>query len=81
MKIRFYQNTDKERWDQYVMNHPLGTFFHLTGWKNVIEKSFGHKSYYLIAEEIITHRLPLEQWQEAFEALESREAIKAILEP
>jgi len=31
-------------------------------------------------EEIITHRMPLELWQEAFEALENREAIKAILE-
>ncbi|MGZ6434677.1 MAG: hypothetical protein ACXWRE_15180, partial [Pseudobdellovibrionaceae bacterium] len=32
------------------MNHPNGTFFHLIGWKTVIERTFGHKSYYLIAE-------------------------------
>jgi FemAB-related protein (PEP-CTERM system-associated) len=48
--IRFYRDIDKERWDSYVLNHPKGTFFHLIGWKTVIEKTFGHKSYYLIAE-------------------------------
>lgn len=49
--VRFYQDTDKSQWDSYVQNHPQGTFFHLIGWKNVIEKTFGHKSFYLLAEE------------------------------
>jgi FemAB-related protein (PEP-CTERM system-associated) len=48
--IRFYEDIDKERWDSYVLNHPNGTFFHLIGWKTVIERTFRHKSYYLIAE-------------------------------
>jgi FemAB-related protein (PEP-CTERM system-associated) len=48
--IRFYQDIDKERWDSYVMDHPNGTFFHLIGWKVVVERTFHHKSYYLIAE-------------------------------
>ena len=48
--IRFYQETNQTQWDSYVQNHPQGTFFHLIGWKNVIEKTFGHKSFYLIAE-------------------------------
>jgi FemAB-related protein (PEP-CTERM system-associated) len=50
-KIRFYQETDKGQWDAYVQNHPNGTFFHLIGWKKVVEKTFGHKSFYLIAQE------------------------------
>jgi FemAB-related protein (PEP-CTERM system-associated) len=50
IKIRFYQDIDKEKWDSYVLNHPKGTFFHLIGWKTVVEKTFHHKSYYLIAE-------------------------------
>jgi FemAB-related protein (PEP-CTERM system-associated) len=49
--IRFYQETDQGQWDSYVQNHPRGTFFHLTGWKKVIEKTFHHKSFYLIAQE------------------------------
>ncbi len=47
--IRFYQDSDKERWDSYVMNHPEGTYCHLSGWKNVIEEAYAHKTYYLMA--------------------------------
>ncbi len=50
-KIRLYQDGDQPHWDSYILNHPEGTFFHLIGWKNVIEKTFGHKSFYLLAEE------------------------------
>jgi FemAB-related protein (PEP-CTERM system-associated) len=55
MKIKFFEMNDRNRWDQYVLKHPHGTFFHLTGWKHTIEKTFGHKSFYLIAEESIVH--------------------------
>ncbi len=50
MNIRFYKESDKPAWDRYVNGHPDGTFFHLTGWKKLVEKAFGHKSRYLIAE-------------------------------
>lgn len=50
MNIRLYDNSDCTAWDGYVKNHPEGTFFHLSDWKKVVEESFGHKSYYLIAE-------------------------------
>jgi hypothetical protein len=33
------------------MKHPEGTIFHLSQWKSVIEKTFGHRAYYLIAED------------------------------
>jgi len=49
MEIRLYKDSDRAHWDDYVTGHPMGTFFHLTGWKQVIEKSFRHKSHYLIA--------------------------------
>ena len=51
MKIRFYHETDRQAWDEYVLRHPHGTFFHLSGWKRVVEKSFGHRSFYLVAEQ------------------------------
>ena len=50
MQIRLYQNSDKELWDAYVMRHPDSTHCHLSGWKEVIEKTYGHKACYLIAE-------------------------------
>lgn len=37
-------------WDTYVSSHPDATLYHLSGWKNVIEKTYGHKTYYLIAQ-------------------------------
>ena len=51
MKIRFYQETDRQAWDEYVLRHRDGTVFHLAGWKSVVENSFGHQSFYLVAED------------------------------
>ncbi|MEA5115736.1 MAG: FemAB family XrtA/PEP-CTERM system-associated protein [Geobacteraceae bacterium] len=36
-------------WDAYVNACPQATNYHQYGWRNVIEKSFGHKSHYLAA--------------------------------
>jgi FemAB-related protein (PEP-CTERM system-associated) len=49
--IKTFKNSDEKAWDSYVLNHPGGTVFHLIAWKKVIEKSFGHKSIYYIAED------------------------------
>jgi FemAB-related protein (PEP-CTERM system-associated) len=51
MQIRLFRETDQAAWDRYVFEHPDGTFFHLCGWKRVVEKSFGHRSFYLLAEK------------------------------
>ena len=51
LNISIADPSDRERWDNYVLNHQSGTVFHLTAWKNVIEKSFGHHSIYLIIEK------------------------------
>ncbi|HEY1614621.1 MAG TPA: FemAB family XrtA/PEP-CTERM system-associated protein [Rhizomicrobium sp.] len=50
-------------WDAYVRSHSLGTFFHLAGWKRVIEEAFGHRTFYLVAERqgAICGILPLTQ--------------------
>ena len=50
MKIDIKHHCDSDLWDNYVLNHPSGTLFHLTAWKKVIEKTFGHKGFYLTAE-------------------------------
>lgn len=48
-------------WDEFVQNNSEATFFHLSGWKAVIEQAFGHKTYFLYAENEggITGILPL----------------------
>jgi len=40
---------DEPAWDSFVDASPSGTFFHRAGWKRVIEKAFGHKTFYLLA--------------------------------
>jgi FemAB-related protein (PEP-CTERM system-associated) len=49
IETRFIQETESDAWDAYVQNHPNGTLFHLTAWKEVVALTFGHKSYYLVA--------------------------------
>ena len=46
-EIEVIDRKDEPIWDEYVLSHPAGTVFHLTAWKKVVEKTFGHKAHYL----------------------------------
>jgi FemAB-related protein (PEP-CTERM system-associated) len=37
-------------WDRFVQSAPNATFFHRAGWKEVIQRSFGHSCYFLQAK-------------------------------
>lgn len=52
---------DEARWDAFVGATPAATFFHLSGWKHVIEKAFAHSTYYLASyrDRELTGILPL----------------------
>lgn len=52
-----------ERWDAYVNAAPGATFFHRAGWKIVLERAFGHSTFFLYAEDAgeIVGVLPLAQ--------------------
>ena len=41
---------DQDRWDAFVNNCPEATFFHLSGWKTVLEQAFGHRTHFLFAQ-------------------------------
>ncbi len=45
--VKDIRKAEENAWDGYVTNHPSGTVFHLTAWKRVVEKTFGHKAHYL----------------------------------
>jgi FemAB-related protein (PEP-CTERM system-associated) len=49
IKVTPIQSTDFQEWDSYVINHPNSTLYHLFGWKNIIEKTYRHTTYYLMA--------------------------------
>jgi FemAB-related protein (PEP-CTERM system-associated) len=53
--------SDVGRWDAFVRAHPEGTFFHLAGWRTVIERAFRHPTYYVYTEREgqVTGVLPL----------------------
>src|SRR5262245_63543163 len=53
----------REAWDQFVLASSAATFFHLSGWKMVLETSFGHRSYsqYVERDQQICGILPLFQ--------------------
>jgi FemAB-related protein (PEP-CTERM system-associated) len=59
--VRLLRPGDEQRWDAFVRVLPEGTFFHLSGWKRVIERAFGHCTYYLLSErgDALTGVLPL----------------------
>src|SRR5215470_8815044 len=50
LQVRSFAPEDRARWDEFVGHCPEATFFHRSGWREVLESCFGHRPYYLIAE-------------------------------
>ncbi len=59
--VRPFRAEDAGRWDDFVEACPAGTFFHRARWQRVIERAFGHRTHYLLAERggVVTGVLPL----------------------
>jgi len=51
LQITHSRSGDSARWDDYVRNHPESSVYHLSRWRHVIEKTFGHRTFYLLALE------------------------------
>lgn len=49
MNVQLY--SQPASWDDFVLSHPWSTNYHQYGWREVIERSFGHKTYYLVARD------------------------------
>lgn len=61
--ISLLEPGEESAWDSFIEASPSGTFFHRAGWKSVIEKAFGHTTFYLLARRggQICGALPLTQ--------------------
>jgi FemAB-related protein (PEP-CTERM system-associated) len=59
--IKSYNERYRQQWDDFVMNSDTSSLFHLTAWKDAVERVFGHKSHYLMAvrDERVEGILPL----------------------
>jgi serine/alanine adding enzyme len=51
MEIVELQDKDRAAWDEYVSVAPYSVIFHLSGWKNVMEDTFGLQTHFLYARE------------------------------
>jgi FemAB-related protein (PEP-CTERM system-associated) len=49
LRISPLEPAGEQAWDDFVRGHENGTFFHLSPWRRVIEKTFGHQTHYLLA--------------------------------
>lgn len=38
-------------WDRYVLDHAMGSGYQLMGWRRVVERSFAHRTFYLMARD------------------------------
>jgi FemAB-related protein (PEP-CTERM system-associated) len=48
--VKFLSSADCQRWDDFVNFAESGTFFHLSGWREIIEECLGHETYYFFVE-------------------------------
>lgn len=68
MKVRVFDESCRAQWDDYVNQSPAATCYHQLAWKGVVEKSFGHRTWYLLSEngkKRVTGILPLVQLRSA----------------
>src|SRR5579871_6875491 len=49
LEIRDLQPGEEDAWDRFVTAAPEGTFFHLSGWKTVVENVLRRRCHYLTA--------------------------------
>ena len=50
LSVNLLSQEEVKRWDNFVSHCSEATFFHRAGWKTVIERAFGHKTWFLYAE-------------------------------
>ena len=48
--VREMGDSDRARWDAFVMATPEATFFHRAAWRDIVESVFGQRTYFLYAE-------------------------------
>ena len=51
MRVKLLSADEHCQWDAYVSSHSASNLYQLSRWKDVIERTYRHKAYYLIAME------------------------------
>jgi FemAB-related protein (PEP-CTERM system-associated) len=50
LQVKQFDSSIAKQWDCFVFENSRASFFHLAGWKRVVEKTFGHKACYFYSE-------------------------------
>lgn len=56
-QIREACDTDAEKWDHFVGEHPRSAHYHQYAWRHLIERLFGHKTFYYLAYDIASNEI------------------------
>jgi len=61
MQLITLTESHRKSWDKFVIDSPNSTKYHLSGWKNILEKTYGIKPFYLmvVRDDEILGILPL----------------------
>jgi FemAB-related protein (PEP-CTERM system-associated) len=51
VRVRAFEPGDAARWDDYVRATPGSSFGHLSGWRALVEASYGCEAWYWLAED------------------------------
>ena len=51
MLIKTIESSNASGWDDFVYQHKFGTFYHLSSWMEVIEKTYGYVPMYYVLED------------------------------
>src|SRR5512145_473739 len=49
LAIALASDADRAAWDAYVSSRPSATGYHAWAWRDVIERTFGHAPFYVMA--------------------------------
>jgi len=51
MHVAIIDPQQDDRWDTFVRTHQFGSFYHLSGWANVLVRTFKYKALYFVLEK------------------------------
>jgi len=51
MKLLIIDPSTDPRWDSFVERHPLGTLYHRSCWKEILQRTFGYAPLYCVLED------------------------------
>ena len=61
LQVAYFRKDDLSAWDDYVLRHPEGSLFHLSGWGGIARAVYGYEPVYLAAlrDGVLAGVLPL----------------------